>query len=149
LSKQCYRKQIPLLKTGSCGSTCCKKTQPAGSGRPLTAFEHEAGGDPGKIYELQLANGKVFAAGRTDVAANLPSNTQTNQSVELLVAECCTMLKIGADFSRPSPGRNWAEFGVCSPRLSEPGLGGQELTDSAKAEVGTGVESRQWPEGSL
>src|ERR1035441_8472207 len=64
----------------------------------------------------------------------LPSNTQTNQSVELLVAECCTTLRDWRGLQSSIQRQNWAELEFLRHAFLSHALRGQDLADSAKAE---------------
>jgi predicted Zn-dependent protease len=112
-----------------------QETQIAGFRPALTAFQHEAVGDPGKIYELatwQMANTSPQDA--LTWLRTLPPNTQTNQSVELLVAECFTMLRDWRGLQSSIERQNWAELEFVRHAFLSRALRGQELPDSAKVE---------------
>ena len=64
----------------------------------------------------------------------LPPNTQTNLTVELLVAECCTMLRDWHGLQASVEKQNWAELEFMRHAFLSRALRGQDLADSAKAE---------------
>jgi predicted Zn-dependent protease len=124
--------------------------QPAGFRPALTAFQHEAGGDPGKIYELatwQMA--KTSPQDTLTWLRTLPSNTQTNQSVELLVAECFTMLRDWRGLQSSIERQNWAELEFVRHAFLSRALRGQELADSAKVEWEQALKAANGQKGSL
>ena len=148
LSKQLLQETNSTFKDRLLRLDVLQETQPAGFRPALTAFEREAAGDPGKIYELatwQMANTSPQDA--LTWLRTLPSNTQTNQSVETSGRR---VLHHASRLARTSVVHRKAELGrvgVCSPRISEPGLARAGIGRFRKSGVGTGVESRQWPEG--
>jgi Flp pilus assembly protein TadD len=150
LSKQLLQETNSTFKDRLLRLDVLQETQPAGFRPALTAFEHEAGGDPGKIYEL--ATWQMAKSSPQDALTwlrTLPSNTQTNQSVELLVAECCTMLKDWRGLQSSIARQNWAELEFVRHAFLSRALRGQELTDSAKAEWEQALKAANGQKGSL
>jgi predicted Zn-dependent protease len=101
----------------------------------LTAFQQEAASDPAKISELttwQMANTSTKDA--LAWLRTLPSNMQTNQAVELLVAECCTTLRDWRGLQSSIEKQNWGELEFLRHAFLSRSLREQELPDSAKAE---------------
>ena len=150
LSKQLLQETNSTFKDRLLRLDVLQETQPAGFRPALTAFEHEAGADPGKIYEL--ATWQMAKSSPQDALTwlrTLPSNTQTNQSVELLVAECCTMLKDWRGLQSSIARQNWAELEFVRHAFLSRALRGQELTDSAKAEWEQALKAANGQKGSL
>ena len=150
LSKQLLQETNSTFKDRLLRLDVLQATQPAGFRPALTAFEHEAGADPGKIYEL--ATWQMAKSSPQDALTwlrTLPSNTQTNQSVELLVAECCTMLKDWRGLQSSIARQNWAELEFVRHAFLSRALRGQELTDSAKAEWEQALKAANGQKGSL
>jgi Flp pilus assembly protein TadD len=116
----------------------------------LLAYQHEAGGNPGKIYELatwQMAN--ISPQDALTWLRTLPPNTRTNQSVELLVAECCTMLRDWRGLQSSIEQQNWAELEFVRHAFLSRALRGQELVDSAKVEWELALNAANGQRGSL
>jgi hypothetical protein len=116
----------------------------------LTAFQHEAGGDPGKVSELatwQMA--KTSPQDALTWLQTLPSKTQTNQSVALLAAECRTMLRDWRGLQSSIERQNWAELEFVRHAFLSRALRGQELADSAKAEWELALKAANGQKGSL
>jgi hypothetical protein len=112
-----------------------QQTGNAGFRPALTSVQHEAGGDSGKIYEL--ATWQMAKTSPQDALAwlrTLPSNTQSNQSVELVAAECGTLLQDWRGLQGSLTNQNWAELECVRHAYLSRALRGQELADSAKAE---------------
>ena len=150
LSKQLLQETNSTFKDRLLRLDVLQETQPAGFRPALTAFEHEAGGDPGKIYELatwQMA--KTSPQDALTRLRTLPPNTQTNQSVELLVAECCTTLRDWRGLQSSIARQNWAELEFVRHAFLSRALRGQELGDSAKAEWELALKAANGQKGSL
>jgi predicted Zn-dependent protease len=150
LSKQLLQETNSTFKDRLLRLDVLQATQPAGFRPALTAFEREAGGDPGKIYEL--ATWQMTKTSSQDALTwlrTLPSNTQTNQSVELLVAECCTVLRDWRGLQSSIARQNWAELEFVRHAFLSRALRGQELTDSAKAEWEQALKAANGQKGSL
>jgi tetratricopeptide (TPR) repeat protein len=116
----------------------------------LTAYQLEAAADPGKI--LELATWQMAKTSPQDALAwlrTLPPNTQTNQSVELLVAECCTMLKDWRGLQATIEKQNWGGSDFVRHAFLSRALRGQELADSAKAEWELALKGANGQKGSL
>jgi len=150
LSKQLLQETNSTFKDRLLRLDVLQATQPAGFRPALTAFEREAGSDPGKIYEL--ATWQMTKSSPQDALTwlrTLPSNTQTNQSVELLVADCCTMLRDWRGLQSSIARQNWAELEFVRHAFLSRALRGQELTDSAKAEWEQALKAANGQKGSL
>ena len=127
-----------------------KETRNAGFRPAVTAFENEARNNPGKIAELatwQMANTSPQDA--LTWLRTLPANTQTNQSVEILVAECCTMLQDWRGLQSSIERQNWAELEFMRHAFLSRALRGQDLADSAKAEWELALQAANGQKGSL
>jgi predicted Zn-dependent protease len=150
LSKQLLQETNSTFKDRLLRLDVLQATQPAGFRPALTAFERESGSDPGKIYEL--ATWQMTKSSPQDALTwlrTLPSNTQTNQSVELLVADCCTMLRDWRGLQSSIARQNWAELEFARHAFLSRALRGQELTDSAKAEWEQALKAANGQKGSL
>ena len=135
LSKQLLQETNSTFKDRLLQLEVLQETQPAGFRPALTAFQHEAGNDTVKIYELaawQMANTSPQDA--LTWLRTLPSNTQTNQSVELLAAERFSTLRDWRELQSSIEKQNWAELEFVRHAFLSRALRGQELVDSAKAE---------------
>ena len=150
LSKQLLQETNSTFQDRLMRLVVLQKTQPAGFGPALTAFQHEARNNPAKISELatwQMANTSpqdVLTWLRT-----LPANTQTNQSVELLVAECCAMLRDWRGLQSSIEKQNWAELEFVRHAFLSRALRGQDLADSANAEWELALQAANGQKGSL
>jgi Flp pilus assembly protein TadD len=150
LSKQLLQETNSAFQDRLLRLDVLQETQPAGFRPALTAFQHEAGGDPGKISEL--ATWQMAKTSPQDALAwlrTLPSNTRTNQSVELLVAECCTMLRDWRGLQSSIEQQNWAELEFVRHAFLSRALRGQELADSAKVEWELALKAANGQKGSL
>ena len=150
LSKQLLQETNSTFQDRLLRLDVLQETQPAGFRPALTAFEHEAGGDPGKIYELAIWQmSKTSPQDALTWLRTLPSNTQTNQSVELLVAECCTMLQDWRGLQSSIERQNWGELEFVRHAFLSRALRGQELADSAKVEWEQALKAANGQKGSL
>ena len=150
LSKQLLQETNSTFKDRLLRLDVLQQAQPAGFRPALTAFQHEAGSDPGKIYELatwQMANTSPQDA--LTWLRTLPSNTQTNQSVELLAAECFTTLRDWRGLQSFIEKQNWAELEFVRHAFLSRALRGQELVDSAKVEWERALSTANGQKGSL
>ena len=112
-----------------------KATRNTGFRPALTAFQREARNNPVSIADLatwQMANTSPQDA--LTWLRSLPANMQTNQAVEVLVAECCTMLKDWHGLQSSVEKQNWAELEFMRHAFLSRALRGQDLADSSKAE---------------
>ncbi len=101
----------------------------------LTAFQHEAANDPAKIDDLvkwQRANTSTKDA--LAWLRTLPSNMQTNLTVEILAAECLDTLRDWRGIQSSIEKQNWSELEFLRHAFLSRSLRGQGLPDSAKAE---------------
>ena len=150
LSKQLLQETNSTFRDRLLRLDVLQATQPAGFKPALTAFQREAGGDPGKIVELatwQMANTSPKDA--LTWLRTMPSNMQTNQSVELLAAECCTSLRDWHGLLSSIENQNWAELEFVRHAFLSRALRGQELPDSAKAEWERALQAANGQNGSL
>ena len=150
LSKQLLQETNSTFRDRLLRLDVLQATQPTGFKPALTAFQREAGGDPGKIVELatwQMANTSPKDA--LTWLRTLPSNMQTNQSVELLAAECCTSLRDWHGLLSSIENQNWAELEFVRHAFLSRALRGQELPDSAKAEWERALQAANGQKGSL
>jgi predicted Zn-dependent protease len=150
LSKQLLQETNSTFQDRLLRLKVLQETQPAGFRPALTAFQHEAASDPGKTFELatwQMANTSPQDA--LTWLWTLPSNMQTNQSVELLVAECCTMLRDWRGLQSSIAKQNWAELEFVRHAFLSRALRGQDLADSAKAEWELALQAAHGQKASL
>jgi Flp pilus assembly protein TadD len=101
----------------------------------LTAFRREAATDPGQISALatwQMHN--ISALDTLTWLRTLPPAMRTNLTVEVLVAECCTMDRDWTGLQSSIERQNWSELEFFRHAFLSLALRGQGLTDSAKAE---------------
>jgi Flp pilus assembly protein TadD len=150
LSKQLLQETNSTFRDRLLRLDVLQATQPAGFRPALTAYQHEAAGDPAKISELatwQMANTSPQDA--LTWLRTLPPNTQTNQSVELLVAECCTVLRDWRGLQSSIAKQNWAELEFVRHAFLSRALRGQSLADSAKTEWELALKAANGQKGSL
>jgi hypothetical protein len=150
LSKQLLQQTNSTFRDRLLRLDVLQETQPAAFRPELTAFQHEAAGDPGKIAELatwQMANTSPQDA--LTWLRTLPANTQTNQSVELLVAECYTTLRDWRGLHSSLAKQNWAELEFVRHAFMSRALRGQDMADSAKAEWELALKGANGQKGSL
>jgi predicted Zn-dependent protease len=101
----------------------------------LPAFQREAAGEPGKIYELAVWQmGKTSPTETLDWLHTLPLSTQTNQPVSLLMAECYTTLKDWPGLHAFLQPQSWGELEFIRHAFETRALRGQDLTGAAKGE---------------
>jgi Flp pilus assembly protein TadD len=101
----------------------------------LASFQREASGDPAKIFELTMWQMTRTSPGDAlNWLQSLPPNTQTNQTVELLTAQCCTVLHEWAKLQTTIQMQNWGELEYARHAFLSRALRGQGLADSSKAE---------------
>jgi Flp pilus assembly protein TadD len=150
LSKQLLQETNSTFQDRLLRLVVLKETRNAGFRPAVTAFENEARNNPGKIAELatwQMANTSPQDA--LTWLRTLPANTQTNQSVEILVAECCTMLQDWRGLQSSIERQNWAELEFMRHAFLSRALRGQDLADSAKAEWELALQAANGQKGSL
>lgn len=101
----------------------------------LTAFQHEAADNPGKIYELAIWQmSKTSPAEALTWLQSLPANMQTNQSVALLIAEGYSIQRNWGGLRGRLEKQNWAELEFIRHAYLSRALRGLQLTDSSKTE---------------
>ena len=112
-----------------------QQIQPAGFKPALTSFQQEAANDSAKISQLatwQMANTSPKDA--LTWLRTLPSNMQTNQVVEVIGAECYTMLQDWHGLQSATERQNWGELDFVRHAFLSRSLRGLDLMDSSKAE---------------
>ena len=127
-----------------------RQTQDAGFNSALADCRHEAGSDPGKIYEL--ATWQMAKTSPGDALAwlqSLPLNTRTNQAVELLTAECFITLHDWPGLEASVQKQNWAELEFIRHAFLSRALRGQELADSAQVEWKQALQTANGQKQSL
>jgi len=101
----------------------------------VTATQRDAAGDPAKVYELAMWQmAKTSPREALAWLQTLPANVRTNQSVELLVADCHNLLRDWRGLKNQLQDQNWGELEFLRHAFLSRALRGQELMDSAKAE---------------
>jgi Flp pilus assembly protein TadD len=116
----------------------------------LAAFQREAGTNTAKIYELSMW--QMTRIGPAETLAwlrSLPKNTQINQSVALLAAECYTMLRDWRGLQASLEQQNWAEMEFVRHAFQARALRGQDLPAAAKAEWDLALKTANGQKGSL
>jgi predicted Zn-dependent protease len=101
----------------------------------LAAFQTEAGAQPARIYELGtwlMANASPLEA--LNWLQKLPSATQSNQTVALLIAECRVVSKEWGKLYDTIEGQNWAELEFLRHAFKARALRGRDLAGGAKSE---------------
>jgi len=127
-----------------------QESQPAGFRPALTAFQHEAATNSAEIHDL--ATWQMLNTSPRDALTwlrALPANMQTNQVVELLVAECCTALRDWHGLQSSIEPQNWAELEFIRHAYLSLALRGQALPDTAKVEWDRALQAANGQKGSL
>ena len=116
----------------------------------LAAFQREAVGDSGKIYEMAIWQMAKTTPGDTLAwLRSLPLNTQTNPPVALLAAECYTTLRDWKGLQASLDPQHWAELEFIRRAFRARALRGQELSGAAKAEWELALKTATGQKGSL
>jgi len=116
----------------------------------LAAYQREAGTNTAKIYELSMW--QMTRIGPKDTLAwlqSLPKNTQTNQPVTLLAAECHTMLRDWRGLNGALTNQNWGELEFVRHAFQTRALRGLDLTAAAKAEWEQALKTANGQKASL
>ena len=116
----------------------------------LAAYQREAGTNTAKIYEL--STWQMTRIGPAETLAwlrSLPKNTQTNQPVALLAAECHTMLGDWRGLQASLEQQNWAELEFVRHAFQTRALRGQDLGGAAKAEWEQALKAANGQKASL
>ena len=116
----------------------------------LAAFQHEAGTNTAKIYELSMW--QITRIGPAETLAwlqSLPKNTQTNQPVTLLAAECHTMLRDWRGLNSALTNQNWGELEFVRHAFQTRALRGQDMSGAAKAEWDLALKTANGQKASL
>ena len=112
-----------------------QQIQPTGFRPALASYQREAADNPAKISELatwQMANTSPKDA--LTWLQTLPSNMQTNLSVELPASECYTLLQDWRGLQSSVEKQNWGVMEFVRHVFLSRALRGEGLSDSAKAE---------------
>jgi Flp pilus assembly protein TadD len=110
----------------------------------VTAFQHEAANDPGKIYEMAMW--EMAKTGPSNLLVwlkSLPVNIRTNQPVSMLVAQCHLTLKDWRGLQTSIEKQNWGEIEFIRHGFLARALRGQDLTAAAKSEWELAVKSAE------
>ena len=127
-----------------------KGSQNTGFKPALAAFQREAGTNAAKIYELSVWQmARIGPAETLAWLRNLPMNSQTNQPVALLAAECQTMLDDWRALQSSLEQQNWAELEFTRHAFQARALRGQDFTGAAKAEWDLALKAANGQKGSL
>jgi Flp pilus assembly protein TadD len=116
----------------------------------LAAFQREAGTNTAKIYELSMW--QMTRIGPAETLAwlqGLPKNTQTNQPVALLTAECYTLLQDWRGLQNSLKQQDWSELEFVRHAFQTRALRGQDLSGAAKAEWDLALKTANGQKGSL
>src|ERR1017187_5717148 len=116
----------------------------------LAVFQREAGTNTAKIYELSMW--QITRIGPAETLAwlqSLPKNTQTNQPVTLLAAECHTMLRDWRGLNGALTNQNWGELEFVRHAFQTRALRGQDMSGAAKAEWDLALKTANGQKASL
>ncbi len=116
----------------------------------LAAFQREAGTNTAKIYELSIW--QMTRIGSKDTLVwlqSLPRNLQTNQPVELLAAECHTLLGDWRGLNGALTNQNWGELEFVRHAFQTRALRGQDLSGAATAEWELALKTANGQKASL
>lgn len=108
----------------------------------LTAYQHEAAGNPREIAELatwQMARTSPQETLRW--LRTLSPAVQTNLAVQLPIAECCTMAREWRGLQTTIQKQNWGELEFLRHAFLTQSLRQQGMADSAKAEWELAVQA--------
>ena len=116
----------------------------------LTTFRREAANDPGEISALATWQMERISAPETLMwLRTLAPAMQTNLTVEVLVAECCTMDRDWSGLQSSIEKQHWAELEFFRHAFLSLALRGQGLADSAKAEWELALQASEGRQASL
>jgi predicted Zn-dependent protease len=120
----------------------------------LIGFQREATVSPSSIYEMGLWQmSKTSPAEALTWLQTLPMNTQTNQPVAVLIAECFSAIKDWSglhQWLRPNnQPQYWGELEFIRHSFETRALRGQELAGAAKAEWEQALKAANGQKGSL
>jgi predicted Zn-dependent protease len=119
-----------------------RATQNAEFKPALAAFQREAGTNMASIYELSLW--RMANTGPAETLAwlrTLPRDTQTNQPVALLVAQCQTALRDWKGLQASIEKQYWAYDEFIRYAFMTRALRGQDLTGAAKGQWELGLKT--------
>jgi len=116
----------------------------------LTTFRREAADDPGEISTLATWQMERIPGPETLMwLRTLSPAMQTNLTVEVLVAECCTMDRDWSGLQSSIEKQHWAELEFFRHAFLSLALRGQGLADSAKAEWELALQASDGRQASL
>ena len=116
----------------------------------LATVQQEAAADPAKIYELtDWETEKLSPRDALKWLTTLPSNMQTNQSVEFLTASCYSLLRDWRGLQAHIERQNWSELDFVRHAYLARALRGQDLNDSSKAEWELAVKGTEGQKETL
>ena len=108
---------------------------PAQFAPALSAFQREAGADPGKIYELAMWHIQKFGATNTmPWLRTLPPAVVTNQPVALLMAQCLSAMHDWRPLKDALSVQTWGELEFIRRAFLARALREQDLLAAAKSE---------------
>jgi predicted Zn-dependent protease len=111
-----------------------REAKPAEFKPTLASYQREAGTNSGRIFEMarwqmaRMSPGEALAWMKT-----LPVDTQTNQPVTSLMADCRVQLKDWTGLQQTLEKQNWAELEFMRHAFRTRAYRGQELDTAAKA----------------
>ena len=111
-----------------------REAKPAEFKPALARFQREAGTNSGKIFEL--ARWQIARQGPAETLSwmrTLPAETQTNQPVTMLMAECRTQLKDWRGLQQTLEKQDWEELELMRHAFLARALRGLDLAAAAKA----------------
>jgi len=101
----------------------------------LATVQKDAAADPAKIVELtDWETERLSPRDALTWLTTLPSNMQTNQSVEFLTASCYSLLRDWRGLQAHIERQNWSDIDFVRHAYLARALRGQDLNDSSKAE---------------
>lgn len=116
----------------------------------LAGMQREATTDAVRIFELAMWQmGRMGPADTIGWLNSLPVNTQTNQSVAMIMADCRTMLQDWTGLQRTLGQQNWAELDFMRHASLARALRNLDLAAAAKAEWGQAIQSTGNQKGQL
>jgi Flp pilus assembly protein TadD len=150
LSKQLVQETNSTFQDRLLRLDVLRTTKNASFGPTLTTFRREAADDPGEISTLATWQMERIPGPETLMwLRTLSPAMQTNLTVEVLVAECCTMDRDWSGLQSSIEKQHWAELEFFRHAFLSLALRGQGLADSAKAEWELALQASDGRQASL
>lgn len=116
----------------------------------LATYQHEAATNPGKLFDLtdwQMQH--LSMAEALAWLQSLPTQTRTNQTAEILTAQCELQLGQWRELQNDIQHQNWNELDFTRHAFLARSLREQGLTEASSAEWGVALQTAGQQKGSL